>query len=152
MEVSGHLHAPVPLPSAKEPPVPIGYEAVWLPEPVWTLWTGEKSLAPSGNRNLAAQPVVRRYTDWAIRVQPWDVFQHNDNPRAERQGGICARVIPFKPRDVIFSWGYVWLWLNKLALYSSLVAIYTTFFDILPTRCIKGLRIILRRNSDYFPN
>jgi hypothetical protein len=33
MEVSGQLN-----PLGKEPPVPIGYEAGWDPEPVWTTW------------------------------------------------------------------------------------------------------------------
>jgi hypothetical protein len=32
MEVSGQFHAATTL-----PPVPSGYEAVWAPEPVWTL-------------------------------------------------------------------------------------------------------------------
>jgi hypothetical protein len=34
---SGQLHAAVALPPGKEPLVPIGYEAGWAPEPVWTL-------------------------------------------------------------------------------------------------------------------
>jgi hypothetical protein len=37
-EVSGQLHVPAVLPPGKEPPVPIGYEAGWAPEPVWTMW------------------------------------------------------------------------------------------------------------------
>jgi hypothetical protein len=36
MHVSGQLHVPAPLPPGKEPPVPIGLEAGWAPEPVWT--------------------------------------------------------------------------------------------------------------------
>jgi hypothetical protein len=35
MEVSGQLHAPVALSSGKEPLVPTGQEAEWVPEP-WT--------------------------------------------------------------------------------------------------------------------
>jgi hypothetical protein len=27
----------------ENPPVPIGYEAGWAPEPVWTTWGGESS-------------------------------------------------------------------------------------------------------------
>jgi hypothetical protein len=38
MEVSGQLHALVALPTGKEPLVPIGKEAGWAPEPVWTRW------------------------------------------------------------------------------------------------------------------
>jgi hypothetical protein len=56
MEVSGQFHARAAL-----PPVPIGQDAGWAPEPVWTLWRREKSLAPAGNR--AVYPVARRYTD-----------------------------------------------------------------------------------------
>jgi hypothetical protein len=36
--VSGQLHAPAALPPGKEPLVPIGEEAEWAPEPVWTRW------------------------------------------------------------------------------------------------------------------
>jgi hypothetical protein len=36
--VGGQIHAPaaLPPPPGKEPPVPIGYEVGWTPEPVWT--------------------------------------------------------------------------------------------------------------------
>jgi len=47
--VSGQLHALAPIPSGKEPPVPIGQEAGWVPEPVWTQWQREKFSAPAGN-------------------------------------------------------------------------------------------------------
>jgi hypothetical protein len=30
-------------------PVPIEYEARWIPEQVWILWRKEKFLAPAGN-------------------------------------------------------------------------------------------------------
>jgi hypothetical protein len=33
MEVSGQLHAPAALPPGKEPLVPIGWGAGWVPEP-----------------------------------------------------------------------------------------------------------------------
>jgi hypothetical protein len=36
MEVSGQLHTLAALPPGKEPSVPLGYEAGWAPEPVWT--------------------------------------------------------------------------------------------------------------------
>jgi hypothetical protein len=38
MEASGQLHAPAALPPGKELLVPIGWEAVWASEPVWTRW------------------------------------------------------------------------------------------------------------------
>jgi hypothetical protein len=37
------------LPSGKEPPVPIGQEAGWAPEPAWTQRLEEKSSAPVGD-------------------------------------------------------------------------------------------------------
>jgi hypothetical protein len=52
MEVSGQIHAP-----ATFPPVPIGGEAGWAPEPVWTLWRRE-NFCTAGNRTRAVQPVA----------------------------------------------------------------------------------------------
>jgi len=42
MEVSGQFQAPAALPLRKEFPVPIGFEAGWAPEPVWTRRRREK--------------------------------------------------------------------------------------------------------------
>jgi hypothetical protein len=53
------------LPPGKGPPVSIGYEAGWAPEPVWTQVLEEKSSAPVGDRTPIVQPVVRHYTVWA---------------------------------------------------------------------------------------
>jgi hypothetical protein len=66
MEVSGQLDVPAALLPGKESLVPIVLEAGWAPELVWTLWRKEKWLYPTGNWTTAIQPVVRRYTDWAI--------------------------------------------------------------------------------------
>jgi hypothetical protein len=63
MEASGLLHAPAASLSGKDPPVPIGKEAGWASEPVWTLWSTEKSLVLARNLPPAVQPVARRYTD-----------------------------------------------------------------------------------------
>jgi hypothetical protein len=55
MGVSGR-HAPAALlPPEKGPPVPIGQEAGWDPEPVWTKRLEENSFAPAGDRT----PIVR---------------------------------------------------------------------------------------------
>jgi hypothetical protein len=44
--VGGQRHAPAALyPRGKDPPVPIGQEAGWAPEPVWTQ-AREKALSP----------------------------------------------------------------------------------------------------------
>jgi hypothetical protein len=50
----------------KELAIPIAKEDGLAPEPIWTLWKGEKPLAPAGNRVLTAQTVARGYTDQAI--------------------------------------------------------------------------------------
>jgi hypothetical protein len=60
MGVSGQRHAPAALyPRGKDPPVPIGEEAVWAPEPVWTQRLEEKSSVSVGDRTPIVQPVVR---------------------------------------------------------------------------------------------
>jgi hypothetical protein len=46
--------------------MPIAWEARWAPEPVCTLWSREKYVAPAGNRTPAVEPVARRYTDCTI--------------------------------------------------------------------------------------
>jgi hypothetical protein len=43
------------LPPGKEPPVPIGEEAGWAPEPIWTQRIKEKFLAPAGDRTPIAR-------------------------------------------------------------------------------------------------
>jgi hypothetical protein len=50
------------LPPGKGPLVPIGQEARWAPELVWTQRLEEKSFAPAGDRTPVVQPVVRHYT------------------------------------------------------------------------------------------
>jgi hypothetical protein len=46
-------------------PVPIGYEAGWASEPVWTWGQIKKSFVPVRDWNLVIQSIVRLYTDWA---------------------------------------------------------------------------------------
>jgi hypothetical protein len=56
MGVSGQRHAPAALfPPGKGPPVPIGQEAGWAPEPVWTQRLQEKSFTPAGDRTPIAR-------------------------------------------------------------------------------------------------
>jgi hypothetical protein len=65
MEVSGQLHDPAALPS--EEPQVLTEDEIWrVPEPVWTLWSREKSFAPAGNRTPTVQSLAHHYTDWAI--------------------------------------------------------------------------------------
>jgi hypothetical protein len=66
MGVSGQRHAPAALlPPGKGPPLPIGQEAEWAPEPVWTQRLEEKSFASAEYRTPVVQPVVRHYNAWA---------------------------------------------------------------------------------------
>jgi hypothetical protein len=51
MEVSGQLHAPAALLQGEEPSVPIGYEARWPLEPVWTTWREDKSFPYWGSKS-----------------------------------------------------------------------------------------------------
>jgi hypothetical protein len=65
--VSGQLHVPAALSPGKKPPVPIGKEAGWSPEPVWMTWRRGNSW-PYRNSNSDpsfVQLVASRYTDWA---------------------------------------------------------------------------------------
>jgi hypothetical protein len=62
-----------PLPSGKGPSVPIGQEAGWASEPVWTQRLEEKSSAPVGDRTPVVQPVVRHYTAWATAA-PYNLY------------------------------------------------------------------------------
>jgi len=48
MEVSGQPYAPEALPPRKETPMPLGEEAGWTPETVWTRWRRKKILALPG--------------------------------------------------------------------------------------------------------
>jgi len=58
MEVSCQPYDPAALPPEEEQPVPIGYEAGWVSEPVWTRWRKEKFPAPAGNRSPVVQAVA----------------------------------------------------------------------------------------------
>jgi hypothetical protein len=49
------------LPSEKEPPIPIGWEAGWAPEQVWTIWKRE-SLGPAGSSIKTNAWMVPKYS------------------------------------------------------------------------------------------
>jgi hypothetical protein len=51
------------LPSGKGPQVPIGQEAGWVLEPIWTQRLEEKSFAPARDRTPVVQSVVRHYIE-----------------------------------------------------------------------------------------
>jgi hypothetical protein len=66
MGMSGQRHTPAALlPPEKGPAVPIGQEAGWAPEQVWTQEATGKILCPRRKSNPdrpVVQPVVRHYT------------------------------------------------------------------------------------------
>jgi hypothetical protein len=75
--VSGHLHAPAALLPGKEPPVPIGQEAGWAPELVWTIWRKLLTLPglelPPFSRPARSQslsPVRVLFTETRLRYAP----------------------------------------------------------------------------------
>jgi hypothetical protein len=72
MEVSGQLHAPDALTPGKELSVPIGQEAGWTPEAVWTTWRRAKAFVAVGNVTPAIQLVGHRYTylqEWELKIR-----------------------------------------------------------------------------------
>jgi hypothetical protein len=74
--VIGQLHASASLLPEKQPLVPVVYEAEWDPEPVWMLWSTEKSLSPAWNRTPAVQLVGRRYMTMVhIKRGRWIIFR-----------------------------------------------------------------------------
>jgi hypothetical protein len=66
----GQQHAPAAFTPGKDR-VPIVQEAGWSPEPVWI---GAENLATPGFDPRTFQPVVSRYTDYAI---PAPIFQYS---------------------------------------------------------------------------
>jgi hypothetical protein len=52
-----------PLPPGKEPPVPIGYDAGWAPEAVWTLWIRENLALPGIESRLSRPSLYRLLAD-----------------------------------------------------------------------------------------
>jgi hypothetical protein len=65
METIWQFHVTAALVPGKEHPVPTWQQPGRDPQPVWTLWSREKSYSV-GNRIPALQPEACRYTDWAI--------------------------------------------------------------------------------------
>jgi hypothetical protein len=62
MEESGQLHAPAALYPWKERPVTIEGEAESAPEPIWTLWSRDKSVNLAENQTPAVHPIAHSYT------------------------------------------------------------------------------------------
>jgi hypothetical protein len=70
MGVSGQRHAPAALlPPGKGPLVPIGQEAGWAPEPVWTQRIEEKSFAPAGIEPRSPGHPARSQTLYCLSYQ-----------------------------------------------------------------------------------
>jgi hypothetical protein len=98
--VGGQFHAPAALPSWKEPPVPIGKEAGWAPEPVWATWRRENSGSYRDSKSdpSAVQPVASCYTDCALPA-PHKLFLFHVDPNAtEINVGYVGTVINLMTR------------------------------------------------------
>jgi hypothetical protein len=80
MEVSFQLLAPLALPPWKESPVPLGQEAVWVPEPV-------NISAAAENRTPVIHSIASHYTGREfINERPmYDVVLHVDANQHETQ-------------------------------------------------------------------
>jgi hypothetical protein len=81
LEVSGQLHAPAALPPGKEPPVPIGLETGWAPEPVWTTW--RENSWPYWDSELRHLDRPAR-TDYAIPAPDGIITFFNDKTSAKQ--------------------------------------------------------------------
>jgi hypothetical protein len=92
MGVSGQRHAPAALlPPGKGTPVPIGQEAGWAPEPVWTQRLQEKSFAPAGNRtptarfNIDIKCVFIQYSVWHTSEELLPSIKITEPPTSGKQ-------------------------------------------------------------------
>jgi hypothetical protein len=104
MEVSGQLHTLVALTPGKEPLVPIGQEAVWVPEPVWTLWWREKFPTPAGTRTLdhpASSPMLYH---WAI-LAPTKEVEAEVKVKVKVKLSLCFNWTP-RHEGVLGEWKY----------------------------------------------
>jgi hypothetical protein len=86
------LEAPVDLPPEKEAAVSIGYEAGWAPEPVWTMWRTDKSLALGVNwtpiaRSSRPQPIQKRCQNKAGMER-----QGSKDKEEERNGKVKGNI------------------------------------------------------------
>jgi len=93
MEVSGQIHPPAALPPGKElppPPVSIGEDVGWTPEPVSTRWRGKTSLSLPGieSRSSSLYPshlYLHKCVGWTVsmlwRHAVWNIhrFQYTQN-------------------------------------------------------------------------
>jgi hypothetical protein len=77
LEVSGQFQVSAVLLLEKEPPVSVGYEFRWTPEPVSTIWESENSspCRDSSSDPSIVQPIGSPYTDYATVA----LYHHNYN-------------------------------------------------------------------------
>jgi hypothetical protein len=94
---------PWPLyPWEKSPPINLGVEAGWTPEPVWTQWR-EKIAAPSRNLTLVVQPVQPwHYTEWAILYKSYSVQLRYSNIANLFVGTIACLDVKLSPHSSEF--------------------------------------------------
>jgi hypothetical protein len=101
MEMNDQLHAPGRFTLGEEQPIPIGQEASWAPEPVWTLWRRQKSVTPTGNKTellhrlsmgIFVAPEVRRDFDESGIGLIEVIYRHMPEGTEEYQENISVRI------------------------------------------------------------
>jgi len=70
MEMSGQFHTSATLSSKTEPPLPTEQEATQAPELFWTLWRGDKPLAPTRNWTIIPQLAI----PWPCHCTNYDIW------------------------------------------------------------------------------
>jgi hypothetical protein len=76
MQLSGQLHVSAGLPPQKEPRVPIGYEAGWAPESVWTLWRETKISFPCREFNPGSEYLTLISKPGVIHLKRYFVIEN----------------------------------------------------------------------------
>jgi hypothetical protein len=127
MEVSGQFHAPDRLLPGEEPPVPIGWEAGWVPEAIWKLWRREKhfsyrysnpdspAVAISARQLLCNWYVITLWTYDCVNSSYFKVSYSFQIPETYLVGWI-SKTSNFHPKGARFQYqpGHRILWLRFL--------------------------------------
>jgi hypothetical protein len=125
--VSGQRYVPAALyPRGNEPPVPIGQQSGWGPEPVWTRRLEEKLFCLCQGSNLdrpVVQSIVKHYTD---RTTP----------------------APTLIKQRVYNSIYIWLWGRYPGWGSVFLYLWVYFLFCIRIKCSSSLFQLLKINSE----